>query len=340
MRDVTDGSDEMTEAAQAHNPSKRTASPRLAIGIPVYNGEKFMPAVLDSLAAQTFEDFEVVVCDNASSDRTFEVCTAYASRDPRIRVLRNERNLGAIANFNRVFESSCEAPLFKWMASDDLIHSRYLETCIGILDRHDDVVLAHSRTAFIDENGDEFPSDEASGDYRDPLTGVRQRPDSPAIGDSPIAVIRFWQVLDGARWGTHMFGVVRRPALVQAGLLPNFPSSDRAMLAELALLGRFKSSPEKLFYKRFHQKVSWALPLADLKEYLDTDSQAYSRRARQLRAYFGASRGKPIGSLSKAVCAAMVSVHCVRIGARTLGRKGTEEAAQGALWREKSRTRT
>ena len=81
-------------------------SPRLSIGLPVYNGERYLAEAFDCFLAQTFQDFEIIVCDNASTDRTAEICRSFAQRDPRIRYYRNEKNLGAIPNFNRVFELS------------------------------------------------------------------------------------------------------------------------------------------------------------------------------------------------------------------------------------------
>ena len=107
--------------------------PRLSIGLPVYNGQHLLARALDSLLAQTFRDFEIIISDNASSDSTPQICRAYARRDRRIRYVRNSRNLGAIANFNRVFELS-RAPLFKWAAHDDLYRETYLERCIRLLE--------------------------------------------------------------------------------------------------------------------------------------------------------------------------------------------------------------
>ena len=136
-------------------------SPRLSIGMPVYNAERYLAEALDGFLAQTFQDFEIIVSDNASSDRTAEICLSFAERDPRIRYFRNARNLGAIPNFNRVFELS-RAPLFKWAAHDDLYHPRYLQTCVRILDDDPDVILAHSSTAFVDDHGKPFPVDPAT----------------------------------------------------------------------------------------------------------------------------------------------------------------------------------
>ena len=84
------------------------------------------------------------------------------------------------------------------------------------------------------------------------------------IADSSIPIVRFWQVLSRARWGTHMFGVMRREMLQKTRLVPNFAGGDRAMLAELALLGRFHCANEVLFSKRFHEKVSWSLNQKEL----------------------------------------------------------------------------
>src|SRR5262249_33791547 len=152
--------------------------PKLSIGLPVYNGEKFLAQALDSLLAQSFRDFEIVISDNASNDRTPEICRSYALRDPRVRYVRNQRNLGAVANFNRVFELST-APLFKWAAHDDVHREAYLESCIRLLDGNPDVVLAHCATEFIDENGELFPFIQETGSYLDPTTAIHMIADGP-----------------------------------------------------------------------------------------------------------------------------------------------------------------
>ena len=174
--------------------------PKLSIGIPVFNGQEFLPELLDSLLRQTFADFEIVICDNASIDRTQDICREYARRDSRVRYTCNERNLGASPNHNRVFELST-APFFKWAAHDDLYHNDYLEVCVRLLDENPDVVLAHTGTAFIDEAGELLPFEQETGSFVDPKTGRRYWPDVPSIGDTPIATSRLWQVLTRALWG-------------------------------------------------------------------------------------------------------------------------------------------
>jgi glycosyltransferase involved in cell wall biosynthesis len=304
--------------------------PKLSIGLPVYNGEEFLDQALDSLLAQSFHDFEIIISDNASNDRTPDICRAYIRRDPRVRYVCNQRNLGALANFNRVFELST-APLFKLAAYDDLYHETYLESCIRLLDDDPEVILAHSEVAFIDENGEFFPFIHETGNYIDPKTTVHMMPDSAEIGDNAVIVQRFWQVLARAPWATHVYGVIRRASLQRTHLYQSFIGSDRALLAELALLGRFRSTPERLFVKRIHANASWALNSAELETFLGTDSEPHWTRARQLKAFFSASRGKPLGAVDKAICTIAVAAHCVRIASRLLRRKANPD--QAVVWR-------
>jgi glycosyltransferase involved in cell wall biosynthesis len=313
---------------------RKSDVPRVSIGLPVYNGARFLPEVLDTFLNQTFSDLELVICDNASTDSTQDVCRDAEQQDCRVRYIRNEVNLGANPNFNKAFHLS-RAPYFKWAAHDDVYDKAYVERCVAILDTNPDVVLAHSATAFIDEKGATFPYDAVTSCYVDPYTGAHQRPDHPSIANSGSPAVRFWQVLTRARWGSHMFGLMRREALSQTQLILNFAGSDRAMLAELALLGRFQAIPEILFKKRFHEDVSWALNQAELKSFISTDGKAYSRRARQLHAFFSAASGKPIGLGTKATCTAMVGVHSATIALQALRRKEARNAAQGSVWRNK-----
>ena len=109
------------------------ASPRVSIGMPVYNGADHVAKAIQAILSQTFEDFELVISDNASSDGTDQICRRYAALDPRIRYCRNDHNLGAAANYNRVFELA-RAEYFKWAAHDDLYAPEYLERCVAELD--------------------------------------------------------------------------------------------------------------------------------------------------------------------------------------------------------------
>jgi glycosyltransferase involved in cell wall biosynthesis len=305
--------------------------PTVSIALPVYNGERYLRDALDSILAQSFSDLELVIADNASTDATPDIAAEYAERDSRVRLHRNAENIGAARNFNLAF-SLTSGRYFKWAAHDDLYHHDYLEACVRVLDKNPDVVLAHTGTAFVDEAGEFLPFEQETGSFVDPTTGRRYWPDVPSIGDTPIATSRLWQVLTRALWGSHMFGVMRREILQQTALLPYFEGGDRAMLAELALLGRFKCANDRLFLKRFHANVSWALDQKELKGFISTDGKRYWRRLRQVQAFFGAPRRKPIGIGSKSVCFMLVAAHSAKIALQRLGRGDPRRAAHGYGW--------
>src|SRR4051812_43091384 len=100
--------------------------PTLSIGIPVYNGARYLRMTLDSLLAQTYRDFEIIISDNASTDDTELICRAYAARDPRVRYHRAPVNLGAPANYRRAFDLST-GDYFKWQNADDIIAPTFVE---------------------------------------------------------------------------------------------------------------------------------------------------------------------------------------------------------------------
>jgi glycosyltransferase involved in cell wall biosynthesis len=132
------------------------AAPRVSIGLPVYNGEKYLRLALDSLLAQDYGDFELIIADNASTDGTAEICRQCAHTDRRIRFVRNDRNLGAVTNFNNVFRLS-SGEYFMWAAHDDLWHPSYIRRCLEGLGQDVNVVLCASTVQFIDAFGDQIP---------------------------------------------------------------------------------------------------------------------------------------------------------------------------------------
>ncbi|HEX7023893.1 MAG TPA: NAD-dependent epimerase/dehydratase family protein, partial [Gemmatimonadales bacterium] len=208
--------------------------PRLSIGMPVYNAGATLAGAVEALLGQTFRDFELIISDNASTDETERIARGFAAADPRVRYVRNGRNLGIAANFNGVF-ARARGELFKWAAGDDVCLPRYLEACIAELDAHPDVVLAYGKTQFIDAGGDPLP-------IVDPGWHLPQ--------DSPLE--RFQQVIASEHWVNSLMGVIRRDALAGTRLLPEYPGGDHALLGELSLLGKLVEVPEVLYHRRIH----------------------------------------------------------------------------------------
>jgi glycosyltransferase involved in cell wall biosynthesis len=208
------------------------ARPRLTIGLPIYNGEQLLPQAIESLLTQKYDDFEVVISDNASVDGTPELCAAYAAQDPRIRYVRNERNLGSIPNFNKLV-GLARGEYFKWAAHDDWCEPEFVGRCVEVLDADPGVVLCHAKAIRVDEAGDTLVVD------LDPLD-VR----------SPDPAERFRQVLWSLKAIYPIYGVIRTEALRRTQLFRSHSGSDRILLAELSLLGQLYQIPELLLYER------------------------------------------------------------------------------------------
>jgi glycosyltransferase involved in cell wall biosynthesis len=263
--------------------------PRVSIGVPVYNGEKYLAETLDSLLAQSLEDFEIVISDNASTDRTSEICRSYQAKDPRIRYSRNARNIGAAPNFNRAFELA-RAPLFHGGACDDLYDPRFLERCVDVLDRDPGVVLSHSRTKLIGEKGEPLVFDaerncyiDSYGDFRG-TSGDVMRPQPLHIGEAASPAKRFREVLWLMGWSLPLCGVIRTAALRRTALYRSYSGADKVLLAELVLQGRFHELGDELFAKRMHRECTHYMTTRERAEH-ETNGEGGIPQIKMLRDY-------------------------------------------------------
>lgn len=233
------------EASPSQGPS-----PSVSVGIPVYNGENYLAKAIESVLGQTFPNLELIICDNASSDRTQEICEHYLRRDARVHYVRNERNLGAGPNYDLAFRRS-RGVFFNWLAHDDLFAPTYLEKTVACLEQHPDAVLCY---VGITEIG---PKGEVIRTYRNHLPGV----------DSPRPAVRLGGMILYNHQAEPFFGLFRRQALVGSSLHGTNPGSDRVLLAEMALRGRCVTVPEPLFCHREHEnRYTRAVLLGDRKK--------------------------------------------------------------------------
>jgi glycosyltransferase involved in cell wall biosynthesis len=106
--------------------------PALSVLMTAYNRERYIGASIESALAQTFENFELLVVDDGSTDRSVEIAQSLAARDRRIRIVVNERNLGQFANRNHA-AALARAPLIKYHDSDDVMYPHCLEVMVGML---------------------------------------------------------------------------------------------------------------------------------------------------------------------------------------------------------------
>lgn len=207
-------------------------APLVTVGVPVYNGAPHLSRALRSILAQTFRDFELLICDNASNDATEEICRAFAERDDRVRYIRFTENSGAAANFNRTFMLA-RGRYFKWAAYDDVLACDYLKACVDILESDPSIALAYGSARIIDETG------HGLGPYADPLA---------ASDASPVRRVH------GVLWTLErcfaVFGLYRSSILAKTELIRTSKGSDRSLLAEIALHGRIVRLPPELIAMR------------------------------------------------------------------------------------------
>ena len=261
--------------------------PRVGIGLPVYNGEKYLAEAIQSILEQSFEDFELLIGDNASSDSTEEICRSYEG-DKRVIYVRRERNLGATPNYNDLMKR-LKSPLVRWHACDDALAPTYLEACVSMLDDDSGAPMAHTEAVIIDGDGKTIgPWDRESG----------LRADSP---------VDRWHAMTAAHDWHSIFGLVRREVVDKVGLFPIYPGSDRWVLGGWLLHGRPRFSEERLFIWRDHAETfrrSANQNKSDAEEWWSTDLKTWPLRTtilgfRHGRAVIG---GSPLGRSERARC--------------------------------------
>jgi len=227
-------------------------SPLVTIGLPVYNGARFVGETLDSLLAQTYENFELIICDNASYDGTEDICRAYAAKDSRIRYVRNPTNLGAAKNYRLTFELS-SGKYFRWANSDDLFAPTSLSRCVDVLESHQSTILTYPKAKLIDERG------QIISKYEDCLHLQSNR-----------ASERFKKVSLELGLVNAIYGLIRADVLRRTALIRAFRGADMVFLAELSLYGKFWEIPEFLFYRRLHPTASSSFKTSDqFQEFFD-----------------------------------------------------------------------
>jgi glycosyltransferase involved in cell wall biosynthesis len=229
--------------------------PLVSVGMPVYNAGRFIAQAIESILSQTFENFELIISDNGSTDATEEICRGYAAKDARVRYYRNEQNRGAAWNHNRVVELA-RGEYFRWQCHDDYCSPTLLEKCLRVLQSDRGVIMCYPRFVRVDEQGKQL--------------GVKS---SRVRGEADTAE-RFRSLIYRRDSCEEIYGVTRTAVIRKTALIGAYSNSDDTFLAELILHGRFSEVPEPLFFYRIHKtqstsaypsrydRMSWFKPLA------------------------------------------------------------------------------
>jgi glycosyltransferase involved in cell wall biosynthesis len=293
-----------------------SAVPRLSIGLPVYNGETFLAESIESLLGQSYEDFELIISDNASSDGTEDICRGYAEQDSRIRYFRQGHNIGSAPNHNFVIDQA-RGELFKHASHDDLYARDLVRLCVAALDEHPQVVLAHSWSAVIDSSG-----------------AVTKLVEYPVDTAAPRAPDRFRSMLfDG--WGDDEGGVVRSNVLRRTPLHASYHFADRTYTAEIALHGPFYMVPDWLYFRREHAG-QWGKQGSVRKRCVSSDPHRASRLrnptarlyAEYIWGYASAIRRAPLSAGDRQECyrvlGRFVATRALPVAKRTISRSGLQ----------------
>lgn len=217
-----------------------SSPPLVTIGVPVYNAERHLRQSLDSLLAQTYRDFVLVISDNASTDSTAEICQEYVRQDPRVEYFRNPVNVGMTGNFNRVFELT-HTKYLKWSTADDFWAPGMLADAVAVLEADPSIVVCYPQTIIVDGEGrEQQPYDDA----------LHLMEDDPAK--------RFLKLIANINLVNHHLGLLRTDAIRRTRLFGKHVSADIGFLAEMSLYGKFFQVPKRQFFRRFHvDSSSW-----------------------------------------------------------------------------------
>jgi glycosyltransferase involved in cell wall biosynthesis len=193
-------------------------TPLVSIGIPVYNGERSIRQAIESVLGQTYQNLEVIISDNASTDNTERLCQEYAARDKRIQYYRNPVNVGVIANFRRVFELS-SGDYFMWAAADDVRPTIAVENCVAALLRNSSAIMAHGPILVKLEGRED----------------LEERANEVHLADWAVAE-RIRPFTTGVRHNGMLYGLYRRCALIK-GTLGTCLGQDYLLCLQMCLLG-------------------------------------------------------------------------------------------------------
>jgi glycosyltransferase involved in cell wall biosynthesis len=221
-------------------------SPLVSIGLPVFNGEKYLAESVQTLLAQTYSNIELIISDNASTDRTRELCEKFAASDDRVRYHRNETNIGGANNHNLTF-TMAQGKYFRWAAHDDVVEPELIERCVAVLENHPEVVVCHTDFVHIDMDG--RVTDSISRNHC----------------DSPRPSQRLAGMASARDFCEESYGLIRSEIFGRTRLQQDYTGSDRTLMSELALYGPFFNIDECLFRKRLHpgnEYVDWRTRMA------------------------------------------------------------------------------
>lgn len=287
----------------------------ITIGLPTYNGERFLSTALSSLCAQQYERFDLVICDNASTDRTGEIAQELARRDPRVRYFRSEANRGALANFDWALELAT-GEYMMWASDHDEWAPGYLSKLAAVLDEEPEVVLAYGKTSYMNAEGRELevPAD---------------RIDTRGLGPAR----RLGRFLGKVHWCNLIYGLHRTRVLRDMGPNRNVWAPDILMLSKLTLRGSFRQLDEVLFRRRENRPPESEVQLKERMLGMLHPDSAQARSGMSQTAFYRELRDAIIEEIAKSTLTRTQRVGAVAAALGQFQLRFGVAIGPAALWR-------
>jgi glycosyltransferase involved in cell wall biosynthesis len=210
--------------------------PLVSIGMPVYNGERYIRKALDSLLAQDYENFELIISDNASTDKTLRICGEYAARDKRISIQVNSCNVGSPKNFRAVLNYA-QGEYFMWAAVDDYWLSDFVSSLVEELNRHPEAGVAMCAVDRTWKDGTLFDTVRFSG---------RKNPNRKSFLGMALGLAT------SLKYNLFIYGLFRTRLIKSALPIPIVESGDRWFLSQFALTTKFRYIDSVLHIRMVH----------------------------------------------------------------------------------------
>lgn len=263
-------------------------NPKVTFGLPVRNGAETIGRCIESLLAQDLEDIEILVSDNASTDGTQDIIRSYAARDPRVKPLLSEKDLGQIENFNRVVRMA-SGEYIRWIGSEDWLEPEYASRCVAVLDANPEAIVVTTyfrihmddgEIRYVEYRGELLESEEPQKRFRKLI----------------------WTFHAGAAIYEPLYSLIRRDVLVNTALIRMMVKADRILAAELSLIGPFIQLEECLAH-RWKPKAVTVHSEKYLKRYRpDRSEELQSNPWRQFRVLVSVVMEAPLSASQKLHC--------------------------------------
>lgn len=231
---------------------------KVVVGLPVYNGQRYLASAIESHLSQSFGDFDLVISDNGSTDATPEICARYAKSDARVRYLRSAENRGILWNHRRVLEA-IESPgqYFRWAGADDNMEAGLLQAMVDVLETRPEVEAVMPDTKNIDDDGKIVGSMARVLDLRSSDVFQRAR---------DILLANYQHVI--------AYGLMRASTLRTMRTRPDYPGWDAVFAWELALRGQMAQPEGPALLRRFHPgSISRVKTVKEMRRWVEPNAR-------------------------------------------------------------------